>query len=295
MNELLAKAYGTNRLVGMDKEAAAEDEWTKLATIKLDELEKAAEARKVVLTDVFTEEEVAELVREAVNAAMTEKTASEVTDDGVATDLSELSDEMQEKVAESDFLGRVQAHAFLAELAEINSAVEKQASENEIDEVAFDEAASEYAGKLLEVANAAYEESTKTAESQLDAALRAKEASLASWAGQSRINEAEREKRRGENTMAHGVIKGSIKNMGDTMSEQADAYTGKRPFFEHTTERKKKVNEYLKSRTPVTSDKKKEASAEDANVPEEVIQRALELLDANDYDVNKIVSLVRGE
>ena len=107
MNELLAQAYGTyeniNSNNGVEKTAEA---------ALLEELQKVAHAEGIDLND-FSDEDIVEILQEAVGAEGVEKTAAYNTEETVETD------EGQEKLAEADFLGRTMAHAFYDELTAI--------------------------------------------------------------------------------------------------------------------------------------------------------------------------------
>ena len=111
MNEILAQIYGTASATEEPIEKTAE-------AALLDELEKVATAEGIDLGEL-SDEDIVEILQEAMNDGETEKTAEEGDAD---------TDEDQVKLAQADFLGRAMAHAFYNELSQIGSEVEKTAA-----------------------------------------------------------------------------------------------------------------------------------------------------------------------
>ncbi len=114
MNELLAQAYGTQKNVdinsGVEKTAEA---------ALIGELEKVAAAEGIDLNE-FSDDDILEILNEAMGGEDTEKTASaEGTAEAPAVEGTENEEETQVKLAEADFLGRTMAHAFYDELTSI--------------------------------------------------------------------------------------------------------------------------------------------------------------------------------
>ena len=144
MNELLAQAYGTQDNIdansGVEKTAEA---------ALVEELEKVAAAEGIDLNE-FSDEDIIEIITEAMNTEDTEKTASEepaavaepveaATEAAVeevkeasteevkeASATPEATEEEQVKLAEADFLGRTMAHAFYDELTTIQHGGEEK-------------------------------------------------------------------------------------------------------------------------------------------------------------------------
>jgi len=104
MNEFLADLYGTNEIIGSDEQDLEKDAAANF-------LIKIAEEQNVDLSEC-SDDEIAELY-----AAVEGEMQKEASDEG------EIDDEAQTKLAEADFLGRAMAHAYVAELDDI----EKQA------------------------------------------------------------------------------------------------------------------------------------------------------------------------
>jgi hypothetical protein len=101
MNEFLADLYGTNDIIGND-----EQDFEKDAAANF--LIKIAEEQDIDLNEC-SDDEIADLY---------------ATVEGEMRNEGEIDDEAQTKMAEADFLGRAMAHAYVAELDDI----EKQAS-----------------------------------------------------------------------------------------------------------------------------------------------------------------------
>jgi len=117
MNELLAQIYGTAQEEEEVLEKTAEE-------LLLEELEKVAAAEGIDL-DELSDEDILEILQDAINdEPEEEKTASAEVDD---EDL-EMTDDDQEKLAEADFMGRMMAHAFYQELNDIGDELEKEAA-----------------------------------------------------------------------------------------------------------------------------------------------------------------------
>jgi hypothetical protein len=126
MNELLAQAYGTQKNVdtnsGVEKTAEA---------ALISELEKVAAAEGIDLNE-FSDDDILEILNEAMGGEDTEKTASAEAPatEAPSTEGTEDEEETQVKLAEADFLGRTMAHAFYDELTSIQGpGSEKTASE----------------------------------------------------------------------------------------------------------------------------------------------------------------------
>lgn len=99
MNEFLAELYGTNQLVNGDGE----------------DLEKEAAAQFLVKLAQEEGVDLSTLPDEAIGQLL-----AEIEGDKVASAQPQAqTDETQEKLADADFLGRAMAHAYVAELAEI--------------------------------------------------------------------------------------------------------------------------------------------------------------------------------
>jgi hypothetical protein len=171
MDELLAQAYGTHENIAANQgliEKTAEAEM-------LDMLEKVAAAEGVDLSQL-TEDEVAEILAEAMGAADNTEVYAEKT----ASAEGDLSEDDKVKLAEADYLGRTMAHSFYDELTKIQGAaggdLEKNAAETE-----FEDAALARANEIIEAYNATLgddvaEAGEKTAEADeeaLDEALTA--------------------------------------------------------------------------------------------------------------------------
>jgi hypothetical protein len=148
MNELLAQIYGTSG-------ATTEEPIEKTAEAALlDELEKVAAAEGIDLGEL-SDEDIVEILNEAVNTGDNEKTAEATEADADADD----GEEGQVKLAEADFLGRAMAHAFYNELSQIGSEVEKTAAEVDPTEAA----AVARAEEILAAASEKVDTSEKTA------------------------------------------------------------------------------------------------------------------------------------
>jgi hypothetical protein len=168
MNELLAQAYGTQGNVEANNGTL---EKTAEAAI-LDELEKVAAAEGIDLNE-FSDDDIIEIISEAMGNAGVEKTA------GVYGE-----DESMEKVAEADFLGRTMAHAFYDELTSIqHGGVEKTASDEEFAQ-AFENEAIDRANAILEAVGGVEKQSSATPDDeQLDGYLNERAAELLAEAG----------------------------------------------------------------------------------------------------------------
>ena len=207
MNELLAQAYGTQENIdtnsGVEKTAEA---------ALIEELEKVAAAEGIDLNE-FNDDDILEIITEAMNAEGTEgteKTASDETsepaDEPVAgEEAPEAEGEEQVKLAEADFLGRTMAHAFYDELTTIQHGGEektagarpsdaflKEAAQEEaaadVDPEfaeAFEEAAVERANEILEfLDNGSVKQSSAAIDDeQLDGAVSERAGELLAEAG----------------------------------------------------------------------------------------------------------------
>lgn len=151
MNEILAKAYGTDELTG----GAVEVEKTAEAAM-LDELVKIAEDNNIDLSEL-SDEDIVEVLQ-AAQYADTEKVAEDAG--------YEYEDENEKLASAIDFAGRQLAHSFYSELHAIGeSAMNKQASED------LDNEAIEVANQILEAASAAFPDEAEKTSSLQDALL----------------------------------------------------------------------------------------------------------------------------
>lgn len=169
MNELLAQAYGTTENIYANNQTL---EKTAEAAI-LDELEKVAAAEGIDLSD-FSDDEIVEIIAEAMGEAGVEKTAS----------AEYYEEDGQEKIAEADFLGRTMAHAFYDELTSIqHGGVEKVAADEEF-AAAFEDEAVNRANAILEAVGAIEKQSSAGySDEQIDDALNERAAELLAEAG----------------------------------------------------------------------------------------------------------------
>ena len=191
MNELLAQAYGTQANIdtnsGVEKTAEA---------ALIEELQKVAAAEGIDLNE-FSDDDILEIIGEAMGGQDAEKTASTEAED----------DDSQVKLAEADFLGRTMAHAFYDELTTIqhgdaektaearpSDAFLKKASSDETavtEEVdpefakAFEEAATERANEILEFLDTGSVKQSSAAidDEQLDTAVTERAGELLAEAG----------------------------------------------------------------------------------------------------------------
>jgi len=109
----------------------------------LDEIEKQAEAQGIDLSQC-SDDEVVGLMQEWFSGA--EKTAAaKIPTPDEAAGNDEVPEHMREKVAEYDYLGRVQAHAFVDELLKLQGEdgeeAEKVAGIEDLDEETFEKLA----------------------------------------------------------------------------------------------------------------------------------------------------------
>jgi hypothetical protein len=167
MNELLAQAYGTQDNITANNGSL---EKTAEAAI-LEELEKVAAAEGIDLSE-FSDDEIVEIISEAMGGAGVEKTAAAYEEEG------------QEKVAEADFLGRTMAHAFYDELTTIqHGGTEKVASDEEFAQ-AFEDEAVNRANAILEAVGGVEKQSAAGYnDEEIDGALDNRAAELLSEAG----------------------------------------------------------------------------------------------------------------
>jgi len=109
MNQELARIYGNAPTEDVEKQASAN-------------MAEGLAGEGSVDTNGLTEEQIEELAQGVLTGQdVTEKVAGTDTGDtGEAADAGEaLTGEEQEKIAEADYLGRIMAHAFVAEQREI--------------------------------------------------------------------------------------------------------------------------------------------------------------------------------
>ena len=155
MNELLAQAYGTQENIdansGVEKTAEA---------ALIEELEKVAAAEGIDLNE-FSDDDILEIITEAMNTEGVETTASEEpaaeaaeaaeeaaeepAAEGEVKEASAENDEEQVKLAEADFLGRTMAHAFYDELTNIQHGGEEKTAGARPSDAFLKEAAQEEA------------------------------------------------------------------------------------------------------------------------------------------------------
>lgn len=172
MNELLAQAYGTENNIdyntpGVEKTAEA---------ALLEELEKVASAEGIDLRE-FSDDDIIEILSEAMGAEGTEKTAEAAPAD----------EEGQVKLAEADFLGRTMAHAFYDELTSIQgAAMNKQAgvADGSAEQAeAFENAAVDRANEILAAVGLDKQSSASANDAGVEEALNERAAALLDDAG----------------------------------------------------------------------------------------------------------------
>lgn len=173
MHDLLSQIYNTDDNIAVNNGALEKTAEAEL----LEMLEKVAEAQGTDLSQ-FSENDIAEIIGEALEVASGEQTKEASAEVADAADADELSDADKEKIAEADFLGRLMAHAMYDELTSINNGggeVEKQAANEE-----FEDAAAMRAMQILEAAGVDIEQTKQSAaeEAAADEALTARAAEL---------------------------------------------------------------------------------------------------------------------
>lgn len=77
---------------------------------------------------------------------------------------------------------------------------------------------------------------------------RTKLASLGTFLGGFHEREAERRKLHGQRLAQHGVLKGTLKSIGDDFKYMGDSFGGKEPIVTHTTDRQKRVAQWYRER-----------------------------------------------
>ena len=225
------------------------------------EIEKTAEAALLEeLEKVAAEEgiDLNELSDDDIIEILSEATGNDQTEKTASEDVPE---EAQEKLAEADFLGRTMAHAFYQELNNIGDNVEKTAAHtSEEEKMAYDQnfedAAMAQAEEILAAASEAVDGTEKTASDG--------EAVLARALEILDYNDYDVEK------IASVLTDGTEKTASD-FEEVAMAH----------------AEEILAAAVEAVEGTEKTAGEVDP-----VTARALEILDYNDYDVEKIAQIL---
>lgn len=256
MNEFLAQLYGTP-----GSEAVEETEKTAEAML-LDELVKVAAEEGIDLEEL-SDEDIVEILSEAMSDDTEEKVAADETDE------AQLTEDDQEKLAEADFLGRTMAHAFFAELSEIG----KEASDEELEKEAGPKTEA-FKAKAKDVWRKLTQISSKPGKAPWGKTH--KGAKGKAWKKHMQESRALQKK--------VGIGAGSLAAAGGTGYMMGKK---KKASDEAVLAR---ANEIIEAANQVAEAYEKQAADEDA-----LNEQALELLAANDYDVEQIVSLLSDE